>query len=153
MPIEVSDSEVLIRTVTTWNVNARGKLKPSLFHHPEDRVSVARRNWIPPWLAKAYAKARIQNATLKPPKLYLGLAFVSAGNVRKNGSDVIDSREEYLGHADIRNGIVQSRQEALPPEQRKQLDERARAIAKSARFVKDPNPKSILWSASEREID
>lgn len=150
MPVEVDDDEVLIRAVTTWHLNAQG-LKANLFHQRDDRVSVSRQMWVPPWLAKAYAKARIQNATLKPPKLYAGLAFVSAAAVRAHGSRVIDSREEYLGHADIQNGIVQKKQEALPPDLKKKLDDRARAIAKSARFVKDPNPNSLLWAATDSE--
>lgn len=87
---------------------------------------------------------------MKPPKIYVGLAFVSAKDVRRCGAAVVDSRKEYLGHADIINGIEQPAGEALPPVLMKQLDERAKAIADSARYVKDPNPNSLLWTGSER---
>lgn len=102
-----------------------------------------------PWLAKLYAKGCVENSQLKPPKLYVGLAFLSAEDVRRHGATVVDSREEYLGHADIRNGILQPAGEALPPHLMKTLNERTKAIAQSAKFVRDPKPTSILWTGSE----
>lgn len=149
VPVEVHDSEVLIRAVTTWHVNKKGKLKHGLFKQPDDRVSVSRRKWVDPWLAKLYAKSRIENVQLKPPKRYVGLAFVSARTVRKAGGQVVDSRKEYLGHADIRNGITQVRGEALPPDLSKALDERTQAIVNDATFIRDPKPQNLWWTVSK----
>ncbi len=101
---------------------------------------------MPAWIAKNYGKSRIQNPQLKPPKLYLGLAFLSAEVVRKHKSSVVDSREEYLGHADIIHGFSRLKKgEARPPHEKKQLNARASAIAAEARFVIDSHPLKLYW--------
>jgi hypothetical protein len=38
-----------------------------------------------------------------PPKLFRGLALICAMNVRAAGSDVVDSRQCFPGHADIQH--------------------------------------------------
>ena len=98
-----------------------------------------------PWLAKLYAGARIQNPSLKPPKLYVGLAFIPAGKVRELGSEAIDTRAEYIGHADICHGFPQQKGEPLPPHLSKQRNERAKAMVRAANFVPDPNPRRPWW--------
>lgn len=145
MPVEIRSEEILIRAVTTYHLNPKGKPRPVLFSHRTDKVSVSRRQWLAPWLAKLYAKARIQNKKLQRPCLYVGLAFVSAECVRKHGASVVDTREEYLGHADISTGIVQSPQEALPPHLMKARDDITKAITKTALFIKDPKPNNFFW--------
>jgi hypothetical protein len=150
VPREVHDDEVVIRAVTTWNVKA-GALQRNLFtNNSDDAISVSRRRWIAPWLAKFIAKLRIENRQLKPPKTYVGLAYVSARVVRECGSEIVDSREEYLGHADIVHGVgPQPRGVPLPAATAKRINKRADAIRRVARFVPDPNPKSLIWSGDD----
>jgi hypothetical protein len=89
---------------------------------------------------------RVENRHLSPPKIYTGLAFIRVSEIRGHGSEVVDSREEYLGHADLRHGIAtQKKGVALPPKLAKALNDRAKAIAKSARYVADPCPSSLRW--------
>jgi hypothetical protein len=89
---------------------------------------------------------RVESRNLSPPKIYAGLAFIRASDIRGHGSEVVDSREEYLGHADIRHGIAAQKQGvALPPALAKALNDRAKAIAKSAKYVADPYPSSLCW--------
>jgi hypothetical protein len=148
VPLTVSDGEILIRAVTSWHVK-KGHLDPSLFQNADDEVSVSRQNWIEPWLAKLIATLWIQDRTLSRPKLYTGLAFLSARDVRSTGSTVEDSRSEYLGHAHIAHGIAkQTRGEALPPQLRKMLNQRAEQIRNVARYVEDPAPESFRWGAT-----
>ncbi len=145
MPHEIADNEILIRAVTSWHVR-NGKLQGGLFRHPADEVSVSRRHWIRPWLAKFIAKARVENSQLSPPKLYTGLAFVSAAIIRSKGSAVVDSRSEYLGHADVQNRIAnQQVGEALPADVAKIVNKRAKDIADAADYVPDPKPRSFAW--------
>jgi hypothetical protein len=144
VPHDVADDEIVIRAVTSWHVR-NGKLLGNLFRHPDDQVSVSRRRWISPWLAKFVAKARIENSQLTPPKLYTGLAFVSAAVVRSKGSDVVDSRSEYLGHADIRNQVAgQQIGEALPAQVAKIVNKRAKDIADASNYVPDPKPRGVI---------
>jgi hypothetical protein len=145
VPHDIPDDEILIRAVTTWHLR-NGKLQGGLFRHPADEVSVSRRRWIPPWLAKFIAKARVENSQLSPPKLYTGLAFVSAAIIRSKGSAIVDSRSEYLGHADVQNRIAsQQVGEALPAEVAKIINKRAKDIADAAAYVPDPKPRSLAW--------
>lgn len=145
VPNPVAANETVIRVVTTWHVNSRG-LSHELFKNRDDRVSVSRASWVEPWLAKLHGRARVENRRLSPPKLYTGLAFVRVSEIRDHGSEVVDSREEYLGHADLRHGIATQKQGvALPPNLAKALNDRAKAIAKSATYVADPRPSSLRW--------
>lgn len=150
MPHEVHDDEMLIRAVTSWHVKS-GTIVADLFkNNSDDAVSVSRKRWIPSWLAKFIAKARIENRQLQRPKLYVGLAYVPAKAVRDCESQVRDSREEYLGHADIVHGVgPQQPGVPLPAAIAKVIKKRAEAIRRAAKFVPDPNPKSLLWSGDD----
>jgi hypothetical protein len=148
IPSDIANSEVLVRAVFSYHLD-KGKPRPTLFRNPDDLISVSRRAWVAPWLTKLIARARIENERLERPNLYVGLAFVSAEDVRKHGATVVDSRVEYLGHADIRNGIVQPKGEALPPRISKTLHERAQKLLGSAKFVKDPDPDELRWTGSD----
>jgi hypothetical protein len=67
--------------------------------------------------------------------------------VRVRGSQVVDSREEYLGHADVKHGIVKRRNEPIePPERRKEYEDRLRALVAAAKYVEDPSPQSWAWT-------
>jgi hypothetical protein len=147
VPRNIDDDELLIRAVTTYNKKSNSRLRGSLFKNADDEVSVSRRRWVEPWLAKLIAKGRLQNFRCKPPNRYEGLAFISARTVRAHGSSVEDSRSEYIGHAHISHGIIrQPVGEALPVALKRQNDDRAQAIADSARFLVDPNPRGFRWS-------
>jgi hypothetical protein len=93
---------------------------------------------------------RIQNTALQRPKLYKGLAFVSAATVRGQGWAVEDSRSEYLGHADILNGAPHATPgEAVDPAVKKAMRTRAKEIANKAKYVEDPRPGKIWWLGGE----
>lgn len=97
------------------------------------------------WIAKLYAKALVQRPHDNPAKMYEGLAFVPVAAIRQTSSNVVDSRDQYLGHADIKYGIVQRKGEALRPDIRKQLEERLEDICRASTYVSDPAIASIRW--------
>ena len=125
-------------------MGAKG-LKAQLFRIHSDDVSVCRGRWVAPWLAKFHARMNVQDFSIKPPKLYVGLAFLTAEKVRGCGSDVVDSRSEYMGHAHISHGYAYARGEVPPAHILKMLNDRAAAIAKAAIYEKDPVPRSLRW--------
>lgn len=94
-------------------------------------------------------KSRVEDRSAKPPKLYVGLAFFRAADVRQVAADVYDSREEYLGHADVSLApgvdVERPRGVALPPDIKKLLDERAETIARAAKFIRDEDPDRFPW--------
>jgi hypothetical protein len=147
VPLEINDNEILIRAVTNYHMD-KGRPTPDLFmNQAEDAVSVSRLRWVEKSIAKIYAKVRVQNRRLQRPKIYTGLAFVSARNVRGATSEVRDSRSEYLGHADIVHGFTPAPPgEALPPHEKKLLRNRARDIAKAATYIQDPKPSALCWT-------
>ena len=83
---------------------------------------------------------------MTPPKVYTGLALISAQAVRRLGAEVVDSREEYDGHADIKHGVVRSRGEALAPDLRKIYDERLKQLAAEAIYLKDQMPDRLRFA-------
>jgi hypothetical protein len=109
-----------------------------------DEVSISRSPYVDAVVAKFWAKAIVQSL---PDKAYVGLAFVAVHKVREAQSDVVDSRSEYLGHGDMRHGIVMPKRGVpLPPPVLLQLDKQLDAIVSAAVYVRDPNPKSFRWS-------
>jgi len=147
VPTQITGDEIVIRVVTSWHLTAQG-LSHELFKNRTDHVSVNRSPWIEPWLAKLLGRLRIENRSPPRPNLFTGLAFVVAADIRSHGSDVFDSRSEYLGHADIQHGFgVRQPGQALPPQVSKRLNDRAKAIARAARYVADPKPGSCRWPA------
>lgn len=147
IPVSIDRREVVIRAILTPYHVKKNKLQRGAFKAPSgsDEVSVSRRWYLPPWLSKAYAKRWVQRPLESQPKIYEGLAFVSVEAVRSSKSDVVDSRLEYLGHADIKHGIIQERGMALAPDIRKELDDRLEKLAQAAKYIKDPQPHRIRW--------
>lgn len=151
IPHSIEDDEIAIRAILSPYHVKRGKLLRGAFEAPpgSDEVSVSRRWYVAPWLSKAYAKHRVQRPRASPPKVYKGLAFVSVEIVRRFGSAVIDSRSEYLGHADIKHGIVRVKGVALAPDLRKVLEERLERLAQAARYTEDREPSRIQWRGGD----
>jgi len=150
IPKEIADGEILVRAILSPYHLKKNKLSPQAFASPPERdeVSMSRGCYVPYWLAKAYAKRWVQQPTGTPPKMYMGFALISAQTVRRLGSDVIDSREEYVGHADLKHGLVRGRGEALAPDLRKKYDERLKQLAAEAIYVEDRAPHRLRFASS-----
>lgn len=144
VPLTVDDAETTVRAIFSPYHLKKDKLQPQAFSSPpgSDEVSVSRRWYVYVWLAKAYAKRWVQSLHSSPPKAYRGFAIVEVSKVREIGSNIVDSRIEYLGHADITHGVIQEKGVALQPHIRKKLDERLRQLSSHARFVEDVSPNS-----------
>jgi hypothetical protein len=138
---------VAIRAILSPYHLRNGKLVRSAFSSPSNRdeVSTSRQPYVPPTVAKMWAKLFVQRLHDATPKRYMGLAFVDVSRIRGAGSDVVDTRGEYLGHADIQHGIVVLKGEPLPPQQKLMLDKRLDVIVAAARYVRDKAPDSITW--------
>ena len=144
LPREIGDAEVIARGIfSPYHVN-NGKLKLNAYWPPydSDEVSVMRGSWIGADACKRQAKS-LENPSQR--KIYRGLAVLSAAQIRKSGAKIVDTRERFEGHADIKHGIVPSRGEPLPPEQLQILRDRAKALAELANYYPDPDPPSLNW--------
>jgi hypothetical protein len=146
-PREIADSEAIVRGICSPYHVKKGKLQLNAYRPPADRedVSVMRCDWIGANGCKQHAKD-LEDPTSKPPKIYQGMAVLSARHIRDTGARVVDSREQQFdGHADILHGIKSVRGEPPPAKQLYQMQE----LAKMANYFPDPDPPSATWAGPE----
>jgi hypothetical protein len=150
IPVAVKCDEVIVRGIChPFHLNNKGKLKWNAFRPPPERrdVSVIRKCY----MGVEFCKRKAQELTdpLKN-KSYCGLAFLRAEAAREVDADVVDSRDLYLGHADIIHACsAPARGEPPPPEKLEVLREACKHLVNSARFVIDSNPESTEWNLPE----
>ena len=84
-------------------------------------------------------------------KVYKGFGVLSALKIRATGCGIIDSRHVYLGHADIKLGIIVPAEEPLPPEQLSRLQDLRKALVRCARYIEDPEPEAEKWTGPHVE--
>jgi hypothetical protein len=144
-PRDITDAEAIARGICSPYHVKNGKLTPVVYRSPRDKdeVSTMRADWIGADACKRHAKS-LENP--KENKVYEGLAVLSAHQIRQVGSTIIDTREEFEGHADIKHGIIERRGDPLPAEQLKILRDRAKALAKIANYFSDPDPRAMNWT-------
>lgn len=142
LPLDVSDDERLARAVFyPLHLDKKGKLKKEALKAPTGRrdVSVNRLRALDADACKARSKA------IRNPGEFKGFAAFVAGSIRDFGSEVVDSREEYLGHADIVHPIALEKGVPAPPE----FNQRLREMALRARYFPDSDPESDCWSGED----
>lgn len=152
IPIPVDDSEVIVRAIFEPYHVKKGKLKPAAFRSPpgKDEVSVIRHSYMGSDFCKWKAKEIEAEIRVKDPnKTYRGLAVVKASQIRDVESDVIDSREEFFGHADIKHGIVLEKDEPPSANVKMALDQRLDKLVKLTNYFEDPHPNDNRWSGSD----
>lgn len=81
-------------------------------------------------------------------KVYAGLAAMQASEIRRVARGLCDSREEFLGHADIK---VIGREVGEPPspENLRKIREMSKALVGIAKYHVDPSPSTKAWSGPE----
>ena len=141
IPIEVSDAETIVRGIFhPFHLNGT-KLKWHAFRPPPTRadVSVARHDYL------GTDQCRTRAKSVRSPGEYRGLASLKVQAVRAAGPDVVDSREQYLGHADIMHVYILEAGE--PPESKVfgELRDTCKQLAKEATFRPDPEPAAETW--------
>jgi hypothetical protein len=108
-----------------------------------DEVSVIRRDFVGDNFCKTIASEIELLARLRgnDRMCFRGFAVISAGSIRQLGSNVIDSRSEFLGHADIVHGYQPVKNEPFPS----WLNDRLDQMTDMAKYVSDPRPGAFLW--------
>jgi hypothetical protein len=152
IPIYIDDDEVIVRVIFEPYHEKKGKLKATAFRSPMgiDEVSVMRHTYMGTPFCKRKAKEIEADSRKKDPqKKYLGFAVLMASQIRFVKSNVIDSRNQFIGHADIKHGFVLQRDEPLDPKAKMELDERLKTLVSLTNYFPDPNPDEEKWSGSE----
>jgi len=105
VPIEIANEEAIVRGICSpYHVSSKGKLKPEAYDPSPatDEVSVIRHAYVGSDFCKKKAK---ELEDREKRKIYQGLAVLSARQIRSVGSEVVDSRQIFFGHADIKHGF------------------------------------------------
>jgi hypothetical protein len=139
LPAEIVDNEHLARAVySPYHIKSNGKIRPAAFKAAsgQNGVSVNR------LLALDFCACKKCATLIRSNGDFKGFAVLTASTVRMQGSDVIDSREYYWGHADIIHKIILEKGQPAPPEFNLCLKE----LAQAARFFPDPNPTFDTWT-------
>jgi hypothetical protein len=146
IPIEVADSEKIVRAIMSPYHIKKGKLKIAAFRSAPgtDDVSVIRHSYKSSNFCKQRAKEIASNAE---GKTYKGLAVLTALNIRGVGADVFDSRQHFCGHAHISYGIkTPSPNEPLESAANQRLSEMVRNLLKFVTYHEDLNPMGSEWT-------
>ncbi len=144
-PHEIAGDEPIVRGICSpYHLDKKGQVTPRAYRSPpgKDEISVMRAAWIGANCCKRRA------AGLGDPdegKIYCGLAVLSATQIRTHGGRVVDTREVFDGHADIRFGWIPVRGEPPPPALLLAL----KALSALAAYYPDPDPEAATWTGPE----
>jgi hypothetical protein len=143
--LDINDFEKIIRSIKTpyyWNPKKK-VLKPAAFR-PKAGLSVV--SVIRHIMGDDFCK----NKSVEIAKdSYIGLAVITARQIRILGSEVVDYREDFLGHAHVDHGFP-----ALPPDEpqgsieNEKMQLRCKALADASTFFLDPDPKQFGWTGT-----
>lgn len=145
LPVEVALEEIIVRGVCHPYHVKNDKLHWNAFWPPPERddVSVLRHDYVGADFCKTHAKSL---ANEQQGKIYKGLSFFNRAAVQYAGADIVDSRSEFLGHADIKHT------QKAPPKGHPRdsaelmaLVDVCKAIVKKAIYLPDPNPADDKW--------
>ncbi len=149
-PIDIDDSENIARAIFSPYHIKNGKIKPQAFQPTSgtDEISVMRLDWIGFNLCKQKAK-QMERLTANPPKTYVTLALLVAKKIREGGLNIIDSRIQFDGHADIKLGIKVIQGEPLPPDQLIKLNELKEYLVMHTKLHVDDNSQNTIKESIE----
>lgn len=153
LPIDVHLSETIVRAIVTpAHFDAKkGDIKTGVFRprSPETSISVMRQ-----LMGDDFCKNKAcEIAAASPTQTYVGLLVITAAEIRAAGSEVADSREEFLGHADLDHGLPS------PPdndpgsaEDFRKMTDRCQALKKKSLFFPDPAPTVAGWAGEALQL-
>src|SRR5262245_7237964 len=145
LPIAIDDAETIVRAIVAPSHYKKGKVATAAFRPPigKSAISVMRQ-----LMGDDFCKNKGAHiAKESPNQTYIGLLTIKAAAIREVGSSVTDSREEWLGHADLDHGF--SSMPAHEPgsaAEFERMTERCQALKKASIFHKDKSPEVAGWA-------
>ncbi len=146
IPVDIDDGENIVRFILTpWHIKGGSKTVKRQAFKPKagnDELSVIRHTYMGSDFCKQKGKAF---AVALPKESYCGLANISPIGIKECGSNVFDSREEFLGHAHISHGIFAQNDQPLTSQENERLDQKLNCMISKAAYYADPNPEADDW--------
>lgn len=141
VPSDVGEDERIIRAIySPYHIDKHNKLKHQAYDPTPrtDEISTMRLEHMGAPFCRLRAKS-MEN----PDKVLRGLAVLNVSAIVSNGMQVVDSRQQYCGHADIKLLIaeVANRRhgEPLPPIVGKKFKDLKEQLLKCSTLYIDPN--------------
>lgn len=149
VPINIDGDERIIRAIySPYHVDKHNNLKHQAYNPTPgtDEISTMRMEHMGAAFCRRKAKT-FENPAKR--KVLAGLAVLTSSAVVKNGMSVVDSRQHFCGHADIRLLIPELRGvpkgEPYPPELGKRVTDLKKELLKASTFFSDPQPDKGNW--------
>lgn len=151
LPISIADGETILRAIVApSHLDKKGRVRAAAFRPPPGKSSISVMRQI---CGDDFCKAKgieIGKASLEG---YRGLLAIKAVSIRQAGSTVTDSRDEWLGHADLDHGFVSERDEPATSEMFKKMTERCQALKSLSCYFADPGPEGKGWKGPPLKLD
>jgi len=152
LPIAIDDDETIVRAILTpWHINKKGDVKWQALKPQAEKsdLSVMRQR-----MGDGFCKDKAVDIGNGVPKNeYHGLLTVRADSIRKHNAQVTDSRDQFLGHADLDYQIVVPANDPPLEGDYKTLVDRIRSLLALTVFHRDPAPNAAGWSGPALRLD
>lgn len=142
IPVPIEDTETIVRAIVApSHFDKKGRVKAGAFRPKAgSSISVIRQ-----LMGDNFCKAKGVDVGRTAPDGYKGLLVLTAASIRKTGSTVSDSRDEYLGHADLDHGFVSEPNEPATRDAFERMTERCQALRDASTYHADPDPAGLGW--------
>jgi hypothetical protein len=143
LPVEILDTETIVRAVKSpHHVNkAATRVRPAAFRPQAGQsvLSVLRQP-----MGDDFCKDKgVEICGVE----YVGLAAITAIEIRRPGSLVFDYREDFLGHAHIDHQLPPVQRDEPPPaDVLAEYNKRCKILADATVFYKDSSPAVPGWA-------
>lgn len=152
--VEIADEETIVRAVISPAHYSKKKLSNSVFRPPPGETSLSVMRQL---MGDDFCKAKgVEIGKQAPdPQAYVGLLSIRARDIRAAGSTVTDSREHWLGHADLDHGIAAPAKNSEPSSAAdlERLVERCETLKAASVFQKDPDREGEGWKGAPLRLD
>jgi hypothetical protein len=144
LPVMIDDGETIVRALKTpaHYDERKGTVKNGAFRPApgQSGISTMRQR-----MGDNFCKSKAREIC---GNQYVGLAVIRAGDIRSVGSTIKDSRDIWLGHADLDHGIVTPNNEPPDAVALQTLTERCRELKARCSVRKDSDANSDEWTGA-----
>lgn len=149
LPVEILDAETVVRAVKTpHHIDKHAtRVRPAAFRPQPGHtaLSVLRQ-------PKGDDFCKDKGVAICGAE-YVGLAVITAAEIRRPGSLVFDYRQDFLGHAHIDHQLAAiQRNEPPPADLKAQYDKRCKILADATVFHKDSSPTVPGWAGPSLKL-